>query len=92
MDKRTFKKFLDLKGVNSGDETKETIQAKLAAELTSRTKSVIVSTYADMIAQATGSQILIFGVTYDTVNMGGGKGAYIYIPSFGIGQIAINFI
>lgn len=57
-----------------------------------RIKNIIVSTYNDMINQAVGDQVLIFGVTSDTVNMDGAKGAYIYIPEFGIGQIAINFI
>lgn len=56
-----------------------------------RIKCITVSTYEDMLVEADGDQILLIGVLSDTVNMGGDKGAYIYIPSFGIGQIAINF-
>lgn len=81
----------DVLAINTELGEKDVEIAGLQAADTVRLKSVVVSTYAAMLTQATGDQVLIFGVTADEMNMGGDKGAYIYIPSFGIGQIAINF-
>lgn len=63
----------------------------LIGSMGSQPANSIVATYNDMIAKATGGRELTIYVLEDTVNMGGGKGAYKYVPGFGIGQIAINF-
>lgn len=65
---------------------------KIQGGFLERVKVVTVATYADMLTEATGEQTLLIAVSTDQENMAGEKGAYIYIPSFGTGQLATNFI